>query len=97
MNEQFIKTIQALEVAKKEMHSLHNTIDKLESINMAEWHETQTISNYQRDLDYMVEIVAGMLAKRENELLEKVRAQQSVHPTRAGVGSNQLSVIRPCG
>ena len=75
MNEQFIKTLAALEAAENELANLGNTLDGLERINQAQWHETQTVLDYCKRLNSMENNIRAMLGKREKALLEGVRAQ----------------------
>ncbi len=70
MNEQLVKTIQALECAAKEMHSLHDTFAKLEGGDLADWHEVLKVAGHQAELDCMVVNVSRMLFKREAAMLE---------------------------
>jgi Fe-S cluster biosynthesis and repair protein YggX len=79
MNEQFIKTLAALEAAENEMADLGNTLDSLERINQAQWHETQTVLDYCTRLSSMQNNIRVMLGKREKALLEGVRAQHLLH------------------
>jgi hypothetical protein len=74
MNEKFIKTLETLEAAEIDMAELWKLMEGLESRDEASFHETQTIGDYTKRLGSMGQAVRSMLAKRENELLEKVRA-----------------------
>lgn len=75
MNEQFIKTLAALESAENEMANLGNTLDSLERVNQAQWHETQTVLDYCTRLNSMGNNIRVMLGKREKAMLEGVLAQ----------------------
>lgn len=75
MNEQFIKTLAALEIAENEMANLGNTLDSLERVKQAQWHETQTVLDYCTRINSMQNNIRAMLGKREKALLEGVRAQ----------------------
>ena len=79
MNEGFTTVIETLEAAENEMSELHNLMERLESIDEASWHETQTIADYRKRLSGMGQVVRSMFAKRENAMLEKVRAEHSLH------------------
>lgn len=81
MNEQFIKTLAALEAAENELANLGNTLDGLERINQAQWHETQTVFDYCTRLNSMGNNIRTMLGKREKAMLEGVLAQhiQSIY------------------
>ena len=81
MNERFTTVIETLEAAENEMSELHNLMERLESIDEARWHETQTIADYRKRLSGMGQVVRSMLAKRENAMLEKVRAEHRVYWT----------------
>lgn len=85
MNNQFTKTLEALEVAENEMIELHNILDGLEIRNRASWHETQTVANCRIKLKTMQESIRAMFGKREEELLRGLRAEQCLHPTAFGV------------
>ena len=76
MNEKFIKTLAALEAAENEMANLGNTLDSLECVNRAQWHETQTVLDYCTRLSSMQNNIRAMLGKREKALLEGIRALQ---------------------
>lgn len=77
MNEQFTKTLDALEAAENEMIELHNILDGLEIRNRASWHETQSVAGYREKLKSMQASIRAMLGKREEELLRGLRAEQS--------------------
>jgi len=79
MNEQFTKTLDALEAAENEMMKLHNTIDSLERVNRATYSENQTAARFLQELRGMMSSVTAMLEKREKALLEGVRAQNMLH------------------
>ena len=81
MNEKFSIVIETLEAAENEMSELHNLMEGLEMRMEASWHETQTIADYINRLSGMGQVIRSMLAKRENALLEKVRAEHRVHWT----------------
>lgn len=84
MNEQFTKTLNALEAAEKEMAGLHNTLDGLEIVNRASWHESETAARFRRELCGMTSSVTAMLEKREKSLLEGVCAQHKMQSTNGG-------------
>ena len=79
MNDQFIKTLAALEIAENEMANLGNTLDSLERVKQAQWHETQTVLDYCTRLNSMKNNIRVMLGKREKAMLEGVRAQAMQH------------------
>ena len=81
MYERFTTVIETLEAAENEMTELHNLMEGLEARMDASWHETQTIADYRKRLSVMGQVVRSMLAKRENAMLEKVRAEHRVHWT----------------
>jgi len=81
MNEQFTKTLDALEAAENEMIELHNILDGLEIRNRASWHETQAVAGFRDKLKTMQASIRAMLGKREDEMLRGLRAEHGVHPT----------------
>ena len=95
MNEQFVKTLAALEAAENEMANLGNTLDSLERVKQAQWHETQTVLDYCTRLNSMGNNIRVMLGKREKAMLEGVLAQ-NVLAGREAVEHSVQADEKPC-
>jgi hypothetical protein len=74
MNDQFVKTLEALESAKNEMSELWNTLEGLEIRMEANWHECEIARSHKVRLEMMIRDIRYMLHKREKVLLEGVLA-----------------------
>jgi hypothetical protein len=74
MNDQFLKTLESVELAKTAMSDLKDTLEGLQNINAAHWSEVEAVEQYSKDLGRMINKIRSMLGQRENSLLEKLRA-----------------------
>jgi hypothetical protein len=75
---QFAKTLEALEVAEKEMRELWDTLESLETVSRATYTEVDTAHRFWRELRGMMSTVTAMLEKRERAMLYAVRLTHAV-------------------
>jgi hypothetical protein len=78
---QLQKTLDALELAEKEMKRLHRDLEQSEVILDALDYEVAYAFNTRHSLMAMIDNVTVMLEKREKKALEQLRAQHRVQPT----------------
>jgi hypothetical protein len=83
---QLQKTLDALEIAQKEMKRLHRDLEQCEVVMLAEGYEVEYAFNRRLELGAMIDNVSAMLQKREKKALEQLRAQHRVQADlRSGV------------
>ena len=72
MNEKFYETLEALSSARIAMANLHNLLSEMERRKSAMRYETSTVSNFQKELKDMEEVVTSMLGIRESAMLAAI-------------------------
>ena len=93
MNEKFYETLEALSSARSAMANLHNLLGEMERKKSAMRYEVSTVSNFQKELRDMEEVVTQMLGIRESAMLAALTPNKACTGLAPAVApeSNQVS------
>lgn len=72
MNEKFYETLEAISATRTAMANLRTMLGEMERKKSAMRYETSTVSNFEKELRDMEEVVTQMLSIRESAMLAAI-------------------------